>query len=383
MPAYTVGFSPGAFIRDVPPEDLATDLDAIAEDPGSYARHGGFGAHDGTAGVALAAQIVAELTGWEEPHARATALKGALMRLDPAVHKRHDERYDVVGGVAGTILAVAAMTDEPGDDEVATFARWANTLAAGAIVSGSAGRDTARETDRGTDVDNDVGNGPGTVWPSLNRHVEWSYAHGSAGIIHALRTAASRARGILATDQRYAAVVTDAVSTLVRRLASESSPCSSPASSRSSHHSPLPPLSWCSGSVGHLCGLEPMPGNDHADVLDELRRQSASVDGDRDLSMCCGLAGRLEYWRSRTGQRPRDPRASEAFAGLRQRFVETIAASPDARTGRAPSLPNRPDPSIPAPGLYQGDAGIAWTLAAVAAPSLPVLQCWDRPGAVT
>ena len=336
-------------------DTMRLHVDAITEAPELYAQLAGFGAHEGPAGVALALRTVANLTDLEELDVAATALIDALMGLDPGV----DHRHDVVGGLAGTILATTAMVAEPSDEQIATIANWADALAAAAIQPHPADGHERREAS------------PTVVWPSLDPAGELSYAHGSAGIIDALMVAASLASGVSSARQ-WRQLAADAASTLDDRLR-DPTPESPPG------RDPRHEISWCSGAVGYLYGLER-----HASTLDRastaaegLLRRVASVDGDRDCSLCCGLAGRLEYWRGRARHAPDDREAAEAVAALRRRFVELLATSAELLAGRAPFLPNRPDTSVPAPGLYQGDAGIAWTLASIAAPSLPVLQRWE------
>lgn len=321
-------------------------LGAVADDATAFVAVSGFGAHTGAAGTAFGFRVVAGVAELPDLDDAARSIVAALPSLDTT----SSEDFDVIGGLAGTILATLAIAEQPSDELRSAIGQWSVYLANSA-------------TPPIGDPD-----GAAIAWPSVDAEAELSYSHGSAGIIDALVSAASSV-----DDERAktcSRVAGEAQRTHLARLGNRARPAE-PA------HRSHDPLGWCRGVTGHLYSLERVEDATNT-AVQALRHRCASTDGDSDISLCCGLAGRLEYWRGRARRSPEDRLASQTAHDLADRLVTLLASSSDVeRYGRAPNLPMRPHASVPAPGLFQGDAGVIWSLAALAAPSLPVLHFWE------
>ena len=101
---------------------------AIAASPEAFVRRTGYGAHGGAAGTALALRCTANLTGLDELDHAASAIIAAL----PALDSPGDDTFDVIDGLAGTILATLAVVGSPTEEHRSTIAVWAQQIVDGA-----------------------------------------------------------------------------------------------------------------------------------------------------------------------------------------------------------------------------------------------------------
>ena len=132
---------------------------------------------------------------------------------------------------------------------------------------------------------------------------------------------------------------------------------------------------WCHGAAGILLaragGLESLDTPEvQADIADALRAV-LRYEGPGSDHLCCGRCGRAEALLV-AGERLGRPELAEAAQTLVARLLAEKAHAGAFVLGGAP--PGAP----PAPGLFQGLAGVGYTLLRLARPDeLPCLLLWE------
>lgn len=296
-----------------------------AEDPRERAPLHGL---SGVAGLVYAATHLAAL--WEDRPllARARALTGRVIAaLDETAS------CDVVGGLAGDILALATLFMATGAPEV----REALTAAARRIV------------ERATPIDRGLG------WISPAEGVALGgMAHGAAGIVLALVRAAALGgdRSLLSAASaglRFEQQLFDGKRGDWRDVRPDAG---------------APMVAWCHGAAGiGLARLALIEQTRDRRPTDELRAAVAATladAGGRNHSLCHGDLGNLELPFS-VGHHLGDEGVAAAAAARLSDVVESISHD-GARTGVVLGLES--------PGLMNGLAGVGYALLRFAAPDL-------------
>jgi type 2 lantibiotic biosynthesis protein LanM len=258
-----------------------------------------------------------------------------------------DRTYDLVGGAAGAILGLLALhAADPG---------------AGAL---------ARAVDCGRHLlERRIPEGDALCWPSRTGRPFTGFSHGVAGIAHALlrlhavcREAAFHEAALRAIAFERACFVPEAGNWLDLRFAPREGP-----EQRFT-------VAWCHGATG--IGLGRLGALAEGDEAAFLREVEAAVEATRSAPsdgvdhLCCGEFGRVDLLLT-AGRALRRPDLLEA---ARARAAQALArADRDGAFRLAFGMP----PGVPAPGLFQGTAGIGWQLLRLARPELiPSVLIW-------
>jgi lantibiotic modifying enzyme len=326
---------------------LAATLEQAERDPVRLAVLRGIGGAGGCGGMLYALALVTELLDDERPLAAARGLAAAL----PHDALRADRSLDLLGGAAGAIAGLLAVDRVAGGDaDAVAAARVAAATLAGA----------ARDSDGGP------------MWPTLGGMTLDGFSHGTAGI--ALQVARIGAR---TQDEALLDLAANAI-------AGESDRYDSTLGGwpdrrdRPDRVAPEVTPNWCHGAAGIVLSrleLARTPlGERIPDVLErDLARATIALRDwqPRMEQLCCGAAGGIDAL-VELGARRDDAAATRAA----QERADTIAGH--LLAGR-PARLNRPDrgaAEVPAPGLYQGTAGLGLALLRSRAPELPSVLSW-------
>jgi type 2 lantibiotic biosynthesis protein LanM len=244
--------------RRVVEETLAPVVDDVT-DGTIGAGHGGL---QGIGSVVYVLSVVAELLAADQYRAAALEATAAVTPADVA----DADRFDVVDGVAGTLLGLLAYDDRYGDADVLQRALDCGDrlLEARTVVDGH------------------------RVWETTDEDVTFTgFAHGTSGIAYAL------ARLAAATDDgRYADAARDALG-LESALHSPSRNNWPRSVAADTYHD-----RWCHGRTGMALGrigIGEHLGDDRlvADAGDALAHTGAAEPSHLD-NLCCGNTGRVE-----------------------------------------------------------------------------------------
>ena len=270
---------------------------------------------------------------WQRPDLwqEATALAElAAARLDK------DEQYDIIGGAAGYIGAVAALWYCTGDERLVAFlAQAADHLVAHAQPQAE---------------------GAGWVVPGMGGRALAGFSHGAAGIAWALLLAVQITgnedyRGVARQALRYERTLFDAAAQNWRDLR-----CAPDAGEHFMH-------AWCHGAPGiGLARLAMQPLLDDAQVPTEIDAALASTAAHGfggGHSLCHGDFGNLELFVVAGDVLARPALLAEA----RQSASAWLAAQP--QTGWRCGVPG----GVETPGLMVGIAGIGYELLRLADPA--------------
>jgi lantibiotic modifying enzyme len=262
-----------------------------------------------------------------------------------------DTRLDVAGGVAGAALGLLTLYTATGD----------RAILAQAVACGERLLATRQ-----------AGPTAGAAWATLDGALLSGFAHGAAGIAYALLRLAA-ATG----DDRFHAAAAEALAyeSALFDPAAGNWPDLRPAMANTDG-SPAFMQSWCHGAPGiALARLGGLPWLDTATIRRDLDNglattQATDPAGDVD-HLCCGTAGRSEILLA-AGRALGRPALVHQAAGWMA--AVTARAAQSGGYYLAPGLP----PDARPPGLFQGQAGIGYTLLRLAYPDrLPCLLLWE------
>ncbi len=271
----------------------------------------------------------------DDPKVVAEALAIAAA-IDPA-QIAADRQYDVLGGAAGTILALLPLLEATSDARVFNL-----VIACGDHLLAS--RSTSPSGHRS--------------WPTLGQRFLTGFAHGAAGIAAALARLSART-----ASAAFLAAAQEAIAYEDSLFAPE---VDNWPDLRTNAEEPYC-CSWCHGAPGialarlsALSALDtPLVRRDIDRALETTRKSEyAAID-----YVCCGGFGRADVLLEGGRVLGRPELFGEALS-----LAERLLSHAESRGGF--KLLSGPLALRPNPGLFQGLAGIGYTLIRLAAPSL-------------
>jgi type 2 lantibiotic biosynthesis protein LanM len=302
----------------------------------------GIGGASGVGGFVYALAGAGQLLGGEELLRDATH---AAALITPTTI-RADRSLDVVAGTAGAILGLLALHDRTGDAGLLERAHLCALHLLERRVPSAAGPRT---------------------WATRDGRMLTGFGHGAAGIAYALLRLHAAA-----PNQQLVAAAQEAI-------AYERSVFSAAAGNwpdlRASEDGAMSFMcGWCSGAPGiGLARLGGLPGLDTPEVRQDLAvaTETALIGRQAVDHLCCGHAGRIELALMaglRLGRPALVEQARRVAAGVLAR------ARGNGRFSLVAGLPRE----VATPGLFQGTAGIGYTLLRLARPErVPSLLLWE------
>ncbi|HUS17312.1 MAG TPA: type 2 lanthipeptide synthetase LanM, partial [Chloroflexia bacterium] len=313
--------------------------------PGLLVREDGLGGASGAGSVVYGLVRTAQ---WLCEPTLLVAARQAAALITPAAIAA-DTRLDVAGGVAGAILGLLALYAASGEEAVLDRAE---ACALHLLVSR---RPSAQ--------------GP-RAWPTLGGSLLTGLAHGAAGIAYALLRLYA-----VTGESDFRAAAEEAIAYEASLFVPEAG--NWPDLRRASDGATNPDFmtAWCHGAPG--IGLARLGGLGvldtpavRADIAAALATTLAATPEGVD-HLCCGNCGRMDLLlaAARHLSRPDLVAAAQARAAW---MLERAAG-----TGGFYLSPDLPA-EIPVPGLFQGTAGIGYTLLRLVYPDrLPSVLLWE------
>lgn len=294
------------------------------------------GGHSGVGGIVYGLTVVADLL--EAPRYRTVATRAATAIDSTTV--ADDDAFDVVHGVAGTALGLAAHYERTGDERVlASAVDCADQLRAAA---------TRQST--------------GVAWRAESGSLQTGFSHGSSGIACAL----ARVGGLADTD-RHRQTAREAVAFEATQFDHDR------LNWRRQTRESVYPDRWCHGRSGILLSrreiadrLGETPGV--ADLTSVTNRVAADLPSARD-HLCCGTFGRVEALLAASD-------GGDRWHAAAQRLLSAPLARRE-QTGafELEAGHTRRDPN---PTLFDGLAGVTYVCLRAAAPTkLPCVVRFD------
>lgn len=313
---------------------------SIADTPAASRDALPLGACRGRGSLVYASVVASRLLGAPEWTALALRIAREIAREALAA----DTELDVAGGAAGALLAFVALHETEREP-------WLRERIDDCVAR-------LLETQRPT--------GRGAAWPGLEGRAYSGFAHGSAGIAHAL----GRARAVTG-DARIDAAVARA--RVYERALYSPTEANWPAHAEGGAPALL---AWCHGAPGiGIARALAFEGFDDAFAAAEIQaaaRATAAAAPTRADHLCCGTLGRSEALLV-MGRRTADAAAIAASRVLAGRVARRIHA--EGRFGaRCDGFEHRHHE----PGFFRGLAGIGYQLLRHAAPSrLPSVLAFE------
>ena len=303
----------------------------LSADPSGLARSIGIGGAAGLGGLVYSLVRVGDLLGGGS--LTDDAVRVAELITDELITA--DAALDVVSGAAGAVLGLLALDAvRPGSDALHRAIRCGEHLLRRRTVTGTGHRS----------------------WQTADRFLT-GFSHGAAGIAYALLRLSTR------SDQtRFAEAAADAIgyerTTFVPELDNWRDLRSQAADG------PTCSTRWCHGAPGiALARLGGLPALDTAEVRFDI---AAGLSATREFGLerldhlCCGNLGRADVLLA-AGSLLGQP---ELTALARSRAGEVVARAHEAGTFLLHPLSSR----VYAPGLFQGTAGVVYSLLRMAEP---------------
>jgi type 2 lantibiotic biosynthesis protein LanM len=294
-----------------------------------------------TAYALLVAGALADL-----PDARDVAVR--LARGLTFEHVMADPFLDVAAGSAGALLALAALFDATRDERWLTAARWC-----GERLDRAAIRD-----------------GRQAAWPAVDGRRYIGFAHGAAGIAHALL----RLHG-LTGEARWSELWDAAVA--FERTAFAGGNWGVTDATGDSGPSSAPMIAWCHGAAGVVLARAHALQLGRTSVMPELAEglhATTRLPAQRADHLCCGNFGRVEALFSAGRILDAPPVVDAAF----ELACDRLRVARDRGHFRLSASPH--EYRVFDPGFFHGLSGIAWQLLRLAAPeTLPSIMTFDPP----
>ncbi|MBI4276869.1 MAG: type 2 lantipeptide synthetase LanM [Armatimonadetes bacterium] len=326
--------------------DLAVDAlrpvrHALLEWPQRLAAGLGLGGADGIDSVAYGLLITGQLL---QDEALIALARTAARQITPELVAA-DRHLDVVLGCAGTLLTLLALIEEVGDDD----------LLDRAVACGHHLVEHRSPTSQGP-----------RAWHDVQGVALAGFSHGASGIAYALlrlyhRTGEARFREAALEGLAYEAAIFSPEASNWPDLDARDETASRWRTA------------WCHGATGvgfaRLGVFAVVDAPDLRRDLDVAIRTTLAAEHTVD-QLCCGLAGRAEFLLT-AGQRLGRPDLVDAA----RRLISEVAARVDR--GDVRLMAHLP-PGIHIPGLFQGTAGIGYTMLRQAFPErLPAVLLWE------
>ena len=297
-------------------------------------------------GVVLALALAADLLRDDRVLGRAQRLAHSV----PVAAIDKDRNLDLLGGSAGLALGLLALERVSGPDPRC------------AELAHAAGRRIARGATRFED------GSPG--WLTTGRRPLDGAGHGTAGIALALARLAVRTG-----DEKFVALSEAAI----RGESARYDAAIGGWPDRRADTEPVATLSWCHGGAGiGLTRLEllalPLPNSLYEIARRDLERVHRALAGgspERD-HLCCGGAGEIELL-AEIAAAGGDDGIDSLLRGRSDALAARILAGEPPRLNRRDSPGSR---GVPAPGLFQGTAGVGLALLRSQRPELPSVLTW-------
>ncbi len=334
--------APGSGSGEVALAALEPLQNALGRRPDHFAATMGLGGAGGLGSVVYGLVKISSLL--DEPALLQHAHRTAALVSDELVAR--DQVLDVVGGAAGTILALVALHEASPEADV--LAR--------AVACGEHLLATMRVTDVGA-----------RAWVGDRGLRSTGFSHGTAGIAYSLLRLYEHTQ-----DERLRAAAEEAVGYEHTRYSPEHRTWVD----HGELGEPLHLVQWCRGAAGiglaRLAGLGVLDTDVVREDLEAALR-ATSEHGLRGVDqVCCGNLGRAEVLLS-AGRRLLRPELTRAARVTASR----VLSGAERRGGFVldPRLPGR----VPAPpGFFQGTAGIGYALLRMVHPdALPSVLAWE------
>ncbi len=303
----------------------------------------GIGGASGVGGFVYALARAGRLLGSQELLQDATR---AAALIAPATI-RADRSLDVVAGAAGAILGLLALHESTGD---AGLLEQAHLCALHLLEQRTPSAAGPR------------------AWPTRDGQLLAGFGHGAAGIAYALLRLHA-----VAPDGQLVAAAQEALAyeRSVFSAAAGNWPDLRASEGDAAHFM----CGWCSGAPGvGLARLGGLPALDTPEVRQELAvalETTLATSRQAVDHLCCGHAGRIELALTaglRLGRSALIERARQVAAGV------LVRARRNGQFSLVAGLPRE----VATPGLFQGTAGMGYTLLRLARPELvPSLLLWE------
>jgi type 2 lantibiotic biosynthesis protein LanM len=264
-------------------------------------------------------------------------------------HVMADPFLDVAAGSAGALLALAALFEATHDERWLTAARWCGERLERAAV---------REGGR-------------ISWPAADGRRYVGFAHGAAGIAHALLRL-----HVLTGEQRWGELWEGALAFERSAFAGGNWLLSDPANDPGPSGAPM--MAWCHGAAGVVLARTRAVQLGRASAMPELGEALGAIarlPTQRADHLCCGNFGRVEALLSAGRVLEAEPIVEAAF----DLACGRVRVARDRGHFRLSASPY--EYRVFDPGFFHGLSGIAWQLLRLAAPeTLPSIMTFDLPG---